>query len=154
MSGTTTKQDENPNSAEGDTSATTTGARPTIDQIRSAVFGAKPQSVNVTFFGNVIELKQPTVGRMMEMRQGSQDEATVSMLVNYAFLPDTDEHIFTEADAESIMQIPFGPDMVRLGQAVNELVGFDKEALDKLVAGAEKSPAAGQPGTDGNGDSE
>jgi hypothetical protein len=122
----------------------------TRDQIREKVFGAKAESKIIDFFGAQVELRQPTVGVTMEMRQGTPEQATSQMLINYTFVPGTQEKVFEEADAEAIMQLPFGPDMNRYTTEVNKLVGISTEGLEKLVGNAMKR--AGDGAAQGNGD--
>ena len=115
------------------------------DDIRAAIFGAKPNSTTIEFFGHNIELRQPTLGDTMAMRRANAEDATVQMLVQYAFVPGTNDHVFEETDADSIRNIPFGPDMLRLSQAVNALIGVTAEGLEKQVGEAEKSSSEGLP---------
>jgi hypothetical protein len=140
-------------------SKTTTPTEPTAqgvlsrDALRAKIFGAKPESRTIEFFGGQVELRQPTLGAAMEMRRLGEEDATVQMLVNYAFVPGTQEHVFEEADAEGIQQIPFGPDMQRLTTAINDLIGVTVEGLEKQVGGAMKSPAEGPSEDSGDVDS-
>lgn len=135
-------------------SGTTTKApTPNRDAIRSAIFGAKPDIKIIDFFGNQIELRQPTLGATMEMRRSTDEDATVRMLVQYAFVPGSDDHVFEEADADQIKEIPFGPDMQRLSQAVNELVGVTPGDIEKMVKDATKSPEEGSSSDNGDGNS-
>src|SRR5690348_4649470 len=133
----------------------------TKDQIRQAIFNAKPDSRIIEFFGNDIEIRQPTMGVVMEMRKQEEVEQTTGMLINYAFVPVYDEkgnvipgagqeHVFEATDEESIRGIPFGPDMKRLTDAINDLLGTTPEGLEKLVKDAGKSPASGSAEADGD----
>lgn len=131
----------------------TTEKTPTRDEIRAAIFGAKPESRTIDFFGNKIELRQPTIADAMRMQRIEQEEAMTQMLVSYAFVPKTQDHIFEEADAEAIMGIPFGPDMQRFTETFNDLVGVKTEGLDKRVKDAVKSSEGGTATPDGDDDS-
>jgi hypothetical protein len=136
---------------EPDTQESPAKAAPTRDEIRAAVFGAKPESkVIEDFFGQRVELKQPTLGRMLEMRAGSQQDATFEMLLNYTFVPGTETKVFEEADRELVQQLPFGKAMQEFINSFNELVGVDAKALEGLVANAMKRPGDGT--SEDNGD--
>jgi hypothetical protein len=123
------------------------------DALRAKIFGAKPESTTIEFFGGQVELRQPKLEALMEMRRSNQEDALTQMLINYAYVPGSDEHVFEDTDEESIKQIPFGADMQRLTQAVNLLVGLTAEGLEKQVGSAVKSPAEGSAEGDGNGGS-
>jgi hypothetical protein len=160
MSGTNTKQQaevEVPIEEPVPTSTST----PSRDEIRASIFGAKPDTKLIDFFGNKIELRQPVLGTTMEMRRATPEDATVQMLVQYAFIPVYDaegkvqplagtEHVFEETDADSIKQIPFGPDMQRLTTSVNELIGVTPQMLEAMVKDATKS--AGEGSAENSGD--
>jgi hypothetical protein len=129
-------------------------ARLSKQQLRDKIFGAKPEARTIDFFGGQMELRQPTLGVVMQMRRVSQEDAMAQMLVNYAFVPGGDEHVFEETDAEVIKDIPFGPDMQRLTNTINDLLGITSEGLDKQVESAMKSPAEGpaEDSADGSGE--
>lgn len=132
--------------------------------IRNKIFAAKPETVIIDFFDTKIELRQPTLGLILDARQNNLEDASTQMLMQYAFVPVYDdsgniipgageEKIFEEADEEIIRQIPFGPDMQRLTQAVNKLLGVDAEGLDALVSAAKKRPGDGTASSDDDEDS-
>lgn len=121
--------------------------------IRNKIFDAKPESLQVEFFGTKIEIRQPTLGVMLEMRRNSIDDASVAMLMSYTYVPDTDEKVFETADEEPLRGLPFGPDMQRISQAVNKLLGTDMGGIDTLVEDARKSPGGGTSSADNDADS-
>lgn len=124
------------NKAAGKTSATR-------DTIRAAIFNAKPESACIEFFGNEIELRQPTMGVVMNLRKMEEVDQTTQMLINYAFVPGTNDAVFEPEDEDGIRGIPFGPDMNRLLEAINKLLGISVEGLEKQVQNAMKSPGDG-----------
>jgi len=113
------------------------------DAMRAKIFGAKPEKETIDFFGTRVELRQPSLGVMLEARNASIEEASVQMLLNFAFVPGTEEKVFEVADEDSIREIPMGPDLQRLYGACNKLLGVDTEALEKQVKNAMKSPKDG-----------
>jgi len=123
------------------------------DDIRASIFGAKPETRTIEFFGHEIELRQPTLGATMEMRRSTDEDATANMLINYAYVPGTNDHVFEAADEENIKNIPFGADMQRLSQAVNELVGVTPADMEKMLKDATKSAGEGSAEADGDVDS-
>lgn len=108
------------------------------DQIRAKVFSGenKPKREQVEFFGTTIELRQPTLAQVIEA-QASEDResAVIDMLVNRAFVPETDEHVFEDTDAAGLKALPFGPDFIRVSNAFEKMsdVNFrdGKSAVEK-----------------------
>jgi hypothetical protein len=109
------------------------------DEIRGAIFGAKPDSTTVEFFGHKLELRQPPMGVMLEARQGPMQNSVVLMLVRYSYVPDSDIQVFTEEDMDGLAEIPFGPDVQRVLEACNKLMGIDTTALMAQVMETSKS---------------
>lgn len=104
------------------------------DEIRSKIFAnAKPKSKTTTFFGAKIELRQPPMSVVMEL-QAYEDRtaAAAQMIVNYSYVPGTNEKVFDEADLNLIGNMPFGHDLAQINTVIAELTDID-------VLGAEKN---------------
>lgn len=104
----------------------------TRDELREALLGTppKPESKVITMFGVELELRQPNLGAIMKTRdEADQTTRAVDMIIEYAFVPGTDDHIFEMTDRDTIMNWPFGPDLARLNAAIAELTGVDIEAV-------------------------
>lgn len=88
--------------------ATTTTANSIRDSIRAKVFAHKPlKKVIITIFGAEIELRQPTLGSIMEARDAENANAgVIDTLVQYAYVPGTDEKVFEESDADAFKELP------------------------------------------------
>ncbi len=103
----------------------------TRNELRDALLGSvpKPESKVIEMFGVDIELRQPSLGAIMKAREtGDQATRAVEMIIEYAFVPGTDDHVFDAADSDVIKNWPFGKDLARLNDAVAELTGVDIEA--------------------------
>lgn len=94
--------------------------------IRASIFSGKhkPRGIIVDFFGTQIEIRQLRVADMAQLALGMQNEqeAVIATLVHMAYVPGTEERVFDDADADSLKQLPNGPDMTRVAQALKELV--------------------------------
>jgi hypothetical protein len=102
----------------------TVEAMPTRDSIRAAILGTehKPKSKVVDFFGQKIELRQGTLGDILEARESEDRQgAVIRVLTERAFIPGTDTQVFEETDAEVLKKLPFGPDFIRVSNALEEL---------------------------------
>jgi hypothetical protein len=108
------------------------------DAMRAQIFGAKPESRTFSFFGVKLELRQPPMETMLEARQGAMQNALLMMLVRYAYVPDTDEHVFTEEDVDQLKKLPLSPDIQKALQACNELMGVDTAAITAMIKEASR----------------
>ena len=83
-------------------------------------------------FGVDIELRQPSLGDILSVKDSATDEdRAAELVIQYAYVPGTDERIFEKADKANILNWPFGKDIQRLQRAVVELTGIDIEAAEK-----------------------
>ncbi len=119
--------------------APTTTVATTRDQIRDAIFAAKPKSEVITFFGVKVEVRQPDLGAILEKREQGQQDQTFGMLLDYTFVPGTQDRVFDATDVDSIRLLPFGEDMQVFSRTVNNLLGLDIKALEAEMNDATKS---------------
>lgn len=93
------------------------------ERIRAEVFKSrKPASKVITFMGEKIELRQPTLGSIIDAsNQENRQAGIIDTLVNYAFVPGTDELVFEETDAPSFKAMPFGADFQRVAKTLEEI---------------------------------
>ncbi len=100
------------------------------DQIRAKIFTTHELAIRrVEFFGSDIELRQPTLNDVMTIQEAARTtedgeipkSSIVAVLLQYAFVPGTNEKVFEEGDADAIMDLPFGADMTRITSALSEL---------------------------------
>ncbi len=106
---------------------------PTRDDIRAAILGRehKPKSKVIEFFGQQVELRQGTLGDILEARESEDRQgAVIRVLTERAFIPNTDIRIFETADADVLKKLPFGPDFIRVSNALDELtdVNFQEQS--------------------------
>lgn len=108
----------------------------TRQELREKIFSeanSKPKSEVITFFGEQIEIRQPPVGAILDMRSvDSLDtkERMIRMIVEYAVVPGTDEKVFDTADVEQFLSMPYGPDFNAVSQAIGRLTDLDLEVKD------------------------
>ena len=104
------------------------------DSLRAKVFTEhKVKTVSVEFFGATIELRQPTMEDIVKAQANPDREAIiVRTLVDYAYVPGTDEKVFELGDAASLMKMPFGIDFLRVSKALEGLT--EVNFLDKPVS--------------------
>jgi hypothetical protein len=106
------------------------------DRLRGALFASKKRNSKlITLFDVEVEIRQPTVGEMLALsglNENDRRKSLVSIMVNYCFVPGTDEPIFDKSDEDGIMNWPVGEWFTTLNDAVAEMTNLD-------VAGQEKN---------------
>ncbi len=106
-----------------------TTTTPSRDELRTQLLGNmkdKVKTKRLTIFGTDIELRQPTLGAIMEA-QALEDpkKQAALMIIRYACIPATTTLIFEEGDEESILEWPYGDDLRKLQGAIVELSGVN-----------------------------
>lgn len=112
----------------------------TRDELRAKVLATKlPKTKLVTFFGAEIELRQPKLRDILKAQENPDRQASViQTLVQYAYVPGTDERLFEETDEEALKEQPFGEDFVAISQALAELTQVN--FLDKKPSSSDQTP--------------
>lgn len=125
-----------------DTAGVIVEAAPVLsrDEMRAKIFSAKPAFEIVDdFYGVRLELRQPSLAIALEARNQGETEAVFQMLLNYAFVPGTNEKVFEPTDVDMLRDLPFGPAMTDLMGKVNKLLGIDEATVAELLKDATKS---------------
>lgn len=111
------------------------------DALRAKLLGAghKAKTIMVTVFGEEVEVRQPTLEAILRTQSTSTDLKTrsVDMIIEYTFVPGTNEHVFETTDRDVILGWPFGTDIIALQDAIAELTGID---VDKAQEDLETNP--------------
>lgn len=96
---------------------------PTRDELRAKIFSSHSvKKIPVEFFGTTIELRQPVLEQIIKAQQTEdRQSAIIQTLVDYAYVPGTEVKVFEPEDVDSIKQLPFGADLLRVSNALEEL---------------------------------
>ena len=108
----------------------------TRDELRAILIGSTPKGKSkvVDVFGCTIELRQPTLAAIMKTREVADTaQRAVDMIIEYAYVPGTDEHVFEDTDSEFILRWPFGEDLTKINAAIAELTGIDIAAAEEAL---------------------
>jgi len=98
------------------------------DSIRSKIFSGKNKrrTKRVEVWGAEVEVRQPSLGAILSMQDNPDvKHRTANMIIEYTFVPGTDEHVFDSTDRDEILNWPFGADLLALQNAISELTGID-----------------------------
>jgi hypothetical protein len=114
----------------------------TRDELRAKLLASRaPTSKAVTFFGEKIEIRQPTLGAILAAReQDDRESAIINTLIMYAYVPGTDELVFEDADIDALKGMPFGGDFVAVSKALEDLTTIN--FLDQSKP-SDKTPSDG-----------
>lgn len=106
------------------------------DDIRAALIGSTPpvEKRTITIFGIVLELHQPLFGAIMSAREiDDPAKRAAYMIIEYAFVPGTNQKVFEPTDVEFILRWPFGDDLLTLQNAIADLAGVDIGAAEEEI---------------------
>lgn len=79
-----------------------------------------------------LELRQPTVGEMLEQSQETDQRVMISsFLIRQAYVPGTNELVFSNADQDGIMNWPYGRWVTDITEALRELTDLEIEEQEK-----------------------
>lgn len=107
------------------------------DALRARIFAAenkRGKSTIVEFFGTDIELREPSVGDIQRLGERLNDEKSigfVQILIDYAYVPGTDDKAFEEGDMETLSQLTFGADVQRVLEAVEGFTNLSIKDAEK-----------------------
>lgn len=102
------------------------------DQIRASIFNTKPKSEFINIFGCDVELRQPSLGNILEAQtKDDRRAAIVDMIIDYCYVPGTNEKVFEAADAEGILTLPYGEDLSKINDAIARLTNIDVSGEEK-----------------------
>jgi hypothetical protein len=105
----------------------------TRDDVRTKIFaGRKRKSKVIIIFGAKVEVRQPSVGQALSLSQTSNNaDALLNFMLNYVYVPGTEDKVFEDADRESILNFPAESWMREFSDAIEELTGLDLEQAEK-----------------------
>lgn len=110
------------------------------NEMRSRIFSAKPKTETVKdFFNCELELRQPSLEIALQNRDASEEDRVYVMLLDYAFVPGTNEKVFEEGDVDAMRKLPFGSEFQDLIDKVNLLLGIDPSKVEASIKEEEKS---------------
>lgn len=102
------------------------------DAIRAALFNQKPRTIEVTAAGVKLEMRQPSINEMLSLLDIEDKKAQiVFFLIQYCYVPGTNEKVFEPSDQESLLAMPSNATWARLQAAFSELTDLD--AIDESV---------------------
>lgn len=100
-----------------------TPVKPDRASVRARILASRaPKSEVIMFFGEQIELRQPTLGAVLDS-QTKEDRrgAMIDLIIERAYIPGTDELVFELADSDTLRALPFGADWIRVNKAMEAL---------------------------------
>lgn len=108
------------------------------DEIRARLIGSTPaaQSEIVTIFKTRLEVKTPPLEEILSKGADAELDtvaSSVQMIIDYCYVPGTDEKVFEDTDAPFIRRWPFTADLMEFQRVISRLTGIDIEgAMEDL----------------------
>jgi len=102
-------------------------------KVRGNLFGKKEFAYrDIDLFGETVRVVQPSVGQILKAQQNQDTKnALVNLLVEYCYIPNTNEKVFEKGDEGAIMEWPVGPWFSELNDAISELTSVDVQGASK-----------------------
>jgi len=92
----------------------------------------KAKSTTIEVFGGEVEVRQPTLATILAANETTDMKVrSVDMIIEYTYVPGTNEHVFEKADRDAILAWPFGEDLIALQTAISTMTGIDIEAAEE-----------------------
>lgn len=104
------------------------------DELRSSIFGGARQnfrSETTQLWGHTVEFRQPTLGQVLNVGQAEPGDAMIRMIIDYTYVPGTNEKLFEEGDKDTLRAMPFDQGLNALADIVTKLTGIDVEEAEK-----------------------
>lgn len=108
------------------------------NDIRAAMFSQerkKAASEEITLFGEKVELRQPTLAQVNRLARASANDTkvphVVRVLIEYCYIPGTDEKVFEEGDANMLAEMPSGSWLNDFNTALEKLAGVNVKEAEK-----------------------
>lgn len=107
------------------------------DALRAESFSETIRTVQVQLGSNFIEVRQPTVGQMLEqVNVTDQRQRIARMIIDCCFVPGTSIKVYEDTDVDMLMALPATGIYSKLMQAITDLSDLNK------VEGEQKKPSA------------
>lgn len=106
----------------------------TRDEIRKLVLADsnfKREVISLPFLGATIELKQFTTGDFINQMRNTERLNLVNILIDHAYVPGTEERVFSMDDEVLLQQLPYNADVQRIADAINKLMSITVDEAKK-----------------------
>lgn len=106
-------------------------------ELRAAIFDKKNKQQAtkiITLFGEEVEIRQPTLAQITKLGKASVNDKIpplIRIMIEYLYVPGTEDHVFEPADAESLASMPTGKWLNDLNSAIEELTGVNVKEAEK-----------------------
>ncbi len=105
------------------------------DTVRAAILNAKNshrKSIDIDFFGQSIESRQPTLGQLTKMTEDDKTTTIITLLLEYCYIPGSkNDKVFEPSDKDELMQLPTGEWLGHFNKAIEDLTGVNVEVAEK-----------------------
>ncbi len=115
------------------------------DEIRAKIFAEENtrfKTKEIELFGTKVDIRQPSLGTILKAKEDEdRQKAIVRLLIDFCFVPGTDEKVFEQEDGEKILAMPFDQNLLEVNNAIEELTNINILEQEKNL---EKAPTDAQ----------
>lgn len=108
------------------------------NKLRESIFADKNKKIDsrpLKLFGENVEVRQPTLAQITKLSKLSTENSKVPpivrIMIEYIYVPGTDDKVFETADAESLAAMPSGQWLTDLNKVLEELTSVDVQVAEK-----------------------
>lgn len=114
------------------------------DALRSKIFARREfKREKVELFGQEIEIRQPSLGAILSAQeQPDRKKANIRLIIDYCYVPDTDEKVFEEADEATLVEMPFDQSFISVSEAIARMTGVNVAEQRKNSDGTQSDGAS------------
>ncbi len=113
------------------------------DDIRAKVFsGDTFKREPVEAFGATIEIRQTTLGRVLELQEKLGEDRKIAIglaFIEFCYVPGTDERLFSDEDLDLVLGLPFGDDFQKAQTAINKMMGITEKEVDDAKGNSQET---------------
>ena len=102
------------------------------EDTRAAIFGSiQFKNKKIKIFGVDVEVRQPSIGELSAMNvldpEKPDRNALIELMIQYSYVPGTDEKVFEESDREYMLGFPMDDWAGKFQETWMKLAGIDAE---------------------------
>lgn len=105
------------------------------EELRDIALNLKPEFRIVTFCGQQVEVRQPSLRDVMNYQSLTTDDRAIGaarMIQQYTYMVGSNVRLFEPGDDEVIAGLPMSHDIQALQAAIIELTNFDEEVSEEI----------------------
>ncbi len=101
-------------------------------EMRKRIFAhQKRDSKIVTLKGVKMEIRQPTLGDILDAQEKESKDAILDLIISYCYKPGTEERVFEDGDQEGLKQLVLTPEIAAINEAIADMTNVSVADQEK-----------------------